>query len=425
MKRVWILNHHSGLEGDRHYELAKEMARAGLEVTVFLSAYDHQKEEYIYQKPVTIRRVQKGVAYVWLHTAPAYHGNGPARILNMADYCRYMKKYRRRFYRKFGRPDVVVGSSVHPFAWESAYGAARENNAPFVCEIRDFWPLSFMEMYGWPWYHPVCVLFSVLERRAYRRADAIVTSMEFGYRYLEKFPYVNRDRVYWIPNGCNTEQIDRVLEEKKVKLPEELEQYLSGHWCAVYTGSFVDSECLFDMLDAAEYLQREGHDEIKFAFIGEGCLRRRMEERIRKQGLKNVRIFPRIEKDQVAVALSKSKACIAALKDDRALNDLGLSLNKLNDYLYSGNPTVFACSSPNVVAESGGGIVVPSSAPEAFAEALLNVYHMPEEERRAMGERGRRSIRERYSYSRLAKQYAEILRMAGWKRREDETATFG
>ncbi len=25
MKRLWILNHHSGLEGDRHYELAKEM----------------------------------------------------------------------------------------------------------------------------------------------------------------------------------------------------------------------------------------------------------------------------------------------------------------------------------------------------------------------------------------------------------------
>ncbi len=425
MKRVWILNHHSGLEGDRHYELAKEMAKAGLLVTVFLSAYDHQKEEYVYGKPVTIRKVQKGITYVWLCTAPAYHGNGAARILNMVDYCRYVKKYRREFYRRFGRPDAVVGSSVHPFAWESAYGIAKENNATFICEIRDFWPLSFIEMYGWPKYHPLCLLFSILERRAYRRADAIVTTMEFGYRYLERFPFVRKDRIYWIPNGCHTEQVDRVLKEQKVKLPKELNRYLEDNWCAVYTGSFVESECLFDMLDAAERLQRDGHEQMKFAFIGDGHLRGRMEEQVKARGLKNVRIFPRIEKSQVAVALSKAKACIAALKDDRKLNDLGLSLNKLNDYLYSGNPTVFACNSVNVVGESGGGIVVPCGDPGAYAKALLEVYHMSEAERRAMGEKGRREIREKYNYSCLAKKYMEILRMAGWKRRENETTAFG
>ena len=31
MKRLWILNHHSGLEGDRHYELAKEMAAVNMD----------------------------------------------------------------------------------------------------------------------------------------------------------------------------------------------------------------------------------------------------------------------------------------------------------------------------------------------------------------------------------------------------------
>ena len=46
MKRLWILNHHSGLDGDRHFELGKEMSKIGVEVTVFMSAFDHQKEEY-------------------------------------------------------------------------------------------------------------------------------------------------------------------------------------------------------------------------------------------------------------------------------------------------------------------------------------------------------------------------------------------
>lgn len=418
MKKVWILNHHSGLEGDRHYELAKEMTASGIEVVVFMSSFDHQTEEYIYEKPVTIRRIQKGLSYVWLHTAPSYHGNGAARILNMIDYCRMMKKYEQKFYEKFGRPDVVIGSSVHPFSWESAYRIAKKNQAPFICEIRDFWPLSFVEMYGWSKFHPVCLLFSVLEQRAYHRADAIVTSMEFGYKYLEKFPYVKRDRVFWIPNGYHTEEIDRVLSEKEIDLPKELDCYLEENWCAVYTGSFVDSECLLDILETAKYMQEHQMSQVKFAIIGDGHLRAKMEEKVEKEGLKNVRIFSRIEKSQVAVALSKAKVCIAALKDDRVLNDLGLSLNKLNDYLYSGNPTVFACNSVNVVGESGGGIVVPCSDAEAYAKALMKVYHMPEEERRAMGEKGQKEIRERYSYSLLAKQYIDIL--CGCAQKEDE-----
>ena len=409
MKKIWILNHHSGLKGDRHYELAKEMAETGLEVVIFLSSFDHVSKVYRYGKEVVIQRIQDGVTYVWLHSSPAYHGNGAARILNMMDYSRLMRKYEKKFYERFGKPDAVIGSSVHPFAWESAYRIAKECKIPFICEIRDFWPLSFIEIYGWSKYHPVCLLFSVLERRAYRRADAIVMTMEFGYQYLKQFPYVKKDRVFWIPNGYHTERIDQILALGSVHLPEEIEHYLTEHWCAVYTGSFVDSERPLDMIDAAAYLKKLGQDQIHFAFIGDGHLRAKMEEKVQKEKLDHVKIFGRIEPDQVAVVLSKAGACIAALKDDRVLNDLGLSLNKLNDYLYSGVPTVFACNSVNVVEESGGGIVTPCGDPKAFAEALLQIYQMPEEERRAMGERGRREIREKYNYSLLAGQYLEIL----------------
>lgn len=409
MKKLWILNHHSGLEGDRHYELAKEMAASGLEVVVFLSSYDHQTETYICEKPVTVKKVQEGVRYVWLRTTPSYHGNGAARIRNMVSYSRQMIKYEKVFYEKFGVPDAVIGSSVHPFAWESAYRIARKNKIPFVCEIRDFWPLSFVEIYGWPKFHPVCLLFSVLERRAYRRADAIVTSMEFGYKYLKRFAWVDEKRIFWIPNGYHTKEIDRILQEGKTKLPEELKRYLEDHWCAVYTGSFVDSERITDMLDVARYMQDHGMEEVKFAFIGDGYLRRDLEEKAEKEQLANVRFFPRIDKSQVAVVLSKAKVCIAALRDDRTLNDLGLSLNKLNDYLYSGNPTVFACNSVNVVGASGGGIVVPCSSPKAYASALMEVYHMSEEQRCIMGEKGKKEIREKYNYSLLAKEYMHIL----------------
>lgn len=409
MKKVWILNHHSGLEGDRHFELAREWAAQGMEVVVFMSSYSHRGGTYLYEEEMVSRKIEDRLTYVWLHTDPAYHGNGAARILNMISYCRLMKKYEKTFYEQFGIPDAVIGSSVHPFAWESAYRIAHRHGIPFICEIRDFWPLSFIEMYGWSKYHPVCLLFSVLEKRAYKRADAVVTTMEYGYQYVERFPGVKRENIFWIPNGYHTEQIDEVLRNKEVTLPTELDRYLDEHWCAVYTGSFVDSECLLDILDTASWLQKQGNQDIKFALIGDGHLRAQMEARVEQEKLTNVKIFSRIEKSQVAVALSKAKCCIAALKDDRVLNDLGLSLNKLNDYLYSGNPTVFACNSKNVVADSQGGLVVPCTDPKAYGEALETIFRMTEEERAAMGECGRKEIREHYDYALLAEQYRTIL----------------
>lgn len=409
MKRLWILNHHSGLEGDRHFELSKELVSYGMEVVVFLSSYGHRSETYEYDEEVKIKKVRPGITYVYLHTAPAYHGVSVRRILNMMSYCWLMRKYESQFYRLFGKPDLVIGSSVHPFSWESASRIAKKNRVPFICEIRDFWPLSLIEILGKPKYHPACVLFSLLERRAYRRADAVVSTVEFGSRYLEKFPFVRKDRIYWVPNGYHTEEIDRLLEDGKVTLPEELEAYLQENWCAVYAGSFVDSECLMELLSVAACLQERGQNEIKFAFIGDGHLRSRMEAFTEKKKLKNVRIFSRIESRQVAVVLSKAKVCIAALKDDRVLNDLGLSLNKLNDYLYSGNPTVFACNSVNVVGESGGGIVVPCGDRKAYADALMDIYRMPEKQRRLMGEKGRKMIRENYDYSLLAEKYIDIF----------------
>ena len=112
MKRLWILNHHSGLEGDRHYELAKEMAAAGMEVVVFLSAFDHQTETCICEKTVTIRKVQKGVSYVWLRTTPAYHGNGIARILNMIRYYQLIRLYGKM-------PGILRGKTRFPLSARS------------------------------------------------------------------------------------------------------------------------------------------------------------------------------------------------------------------------------------------------------------------------------------------------------------------
>ncbi len=52
---------------------------------------------------------------------------------------------------------------------------------------------------------------------------------------------------------------------------------------------------------------------------------------------------------------------------------------------------------------------MPCSDPQAYAEALMKIFHMPESQRREMGERGKKMIREKYNYALLAGKYMQIL----------------
>ena len=92
MKKLWILNHHSGLDGDRHFELAKELVPLGVEVVVFMSSYSHGRETYTYEEEVKIKKVRQGITYVYLHTAPAYHGISVGRVLITAGLCGNMRR---------------------------------------------------------------------------------------------------------------------------------------------------------------------------------------------------------------------------------------------------------------------------------------------------------------------------------------------
>lgn len=47
---------------------------------------------------------------------------------------------------KLPRPDVVIGSSVHPFAAVAGALLARRYKVPFIFEVRDLWPQTLVDM---------------------------------------------------------------------------------------------------------------------------------------------------------------------------------------------------------------------------------------------------------------------------------------
>ena len=408
-KRIWILNHHAELNGHRHYELGRHLVRLGLDVTVIASSFSHKEHKYTKEEKYFEESICNHMRYIWLRTKPAYKGNGVNRILNMLSYLLMVKHGSKQWWTKYGKPDIVIGSSVHPFAWEAAYWISKRTGAKFIAEVRDLWPLSLIEITGLSRYHPIVILFALIEWRAYQRAYKIITSMPYAYKYICQDKYrFHRNKVVWIPNGINIEQNNQKLCDSKESLPDDLEAYLKNNWCCIYAGSIVKSECVDFIIDAAIILDRRDDNNICFAIIGEGEEKEKLIETVRVSNIKNVRFFNRISKHQVELAL-KLGCCCCAVLHNLSIYNYGLSMNKLNDYLLSGKPTVLVCNAPNIVKESGAGISLNYGDPYLLADAILNIYHMADKDKAVMCEKGLKVIKEQYDMKIIAKKFVEKI----------------
>ena len=404
MNNIWIINHYASLKKGRLPEIASVFVQFGYSVSIFLSSFSHGNKKYMYDDEVKIVKVD-GVNYVYIHSGPMYNNNGSKRILNMLDFCRIIKKNHRYIANEIGKPDSVIASSVHPFAWEIGYALSKKYKSSFVAEVRDIWPLSLIELLHLSRFHPLVVILSVIEKRAYRRADAIVTTMPFAYRHICDTMGYNKNKVHWIPNGIDTKRADEAVKNG-IQLPPELDAYLTNHWCCIYTGSFVESERVDFMVKAFDKLK---DTDIHFAIVGSGQDKHLIENLICEKKLENIEVFDPISKDQVHVALDKAQCCLAAIHDYPIYN-YGLSMNKLSDYLYSGKPVIFACDCENVVMDAGH-VVVSSQDEDAFVNAIIDVRNNRNKEYYTkLGETSKTLIKEKYDYQVIARNYVELLK---------------
>jgi len=399
-KVIWIVNHYASHLEERHLNLAVSFAKRGYKTVVITSSFHHGKHEYLYDEDCKVIRRNSGVHYVYLKSKPIYQNNGGKRILNMVDFCRRYLHYQKRIADELGRPDYIIASSAPPFMWEIGYKTAKKYDAKFIAEFRDIWPLSLVEVQGISPSHPIVKFFGAMERRAYKRADAIVATMPYAYKHVCDDMGFPREKFHWMPNGLNLEKAEKGGEP----LPKELDDFLSTRWCCIYIGSIVKSESVDYIIEAWRKIKDY---EICFAIIGDGNIAPKIDEMIKETGGDRIRHFGSIAKEQIPMALEKAKCCLAAIPD-YPLYRFGLSMNKLSDYLYSGKPVVFACDWDNVVKDAGG-YVVPFGDQQAMADAIVLVKGLSKEELDYIAEVERKIIREQYDYRVIADRYLEMM----------------
>ncbi len=405
---MWILNHYAITPdlpgGTRHFDFAKELTKRGYSVTIFASAFIHGIFEYRKLNKKERWKVENydGVNFVWIKTFP-YKGNGVRRILNMLSYFASVEHIGKLSAKGdsalFEAPDIIIGSSVHPFAALAGYKLSNFYKTPFVFEVRDLWPQTLIELGKISSENPIVVILRKLEKYLYKKSDRIIVLLPRASDYIEDLG-ISGDKIVWIPNGVDIERFSFAKENNDNKKNKFIVSYVGSHGVA---------NNLDTLIEAAKILQVNGYKDILIRLVGSGAEKERLIRKAQILSLKNVVFEDPVSKVSVPYTLAKSDVLYFGLLG-RNLFKYGISSNKLFDYLAAGKPIVFASNaSNNPIEEASAGISVTPENPESVANAIIKLYNMSESERKHMGKKGKEYVEKKYSIPVLVDKLESLL----------------
>ena len=199
-RTAWIFNQYA-LAGDsgaltRHFDMAVELA-SEFDVLVFAAGFNHYTRREERLKRHQLYRIDQidGVKFVWVRTTP-YQSNGLGRFLNMVSYFVAVMVVQT----KYARPEVVLGSSVHPLAGLAGYLVGKLRGARFSFEVRDLWPQALIDLGTISENGVPARAMRALKRFLYRHASTVVTVMPDSIDHIMSAG-VDRDRIFVIPNS--------------------------------------------------------------------------------------------------------------------------------------------------------------------------------------------------------------------------------
>lgn len=406
-KKMWILNHYAIPPnmpgGTRHYDLSQELIKKNFEVTIFSSGFSHGKKNYfkLFKGKSYIVENYGKLKFVWLRTVP-YRKNNYKRILNMLSYL-----FRMLFVaHNFSKPDVIIGSSVHPFAVIAAWLLSKKYKAKFIFEVRDLWPQTAIDMRVIKPNGVIAKLMYAWEKFMYKRADKIIVLLPNAKKYIEG-KGISAEKVVWIPNGVNLERFDDAILSSNNKINNFIKKS-NNKFVIMYTGAHGPANDLDIFIKAATYFQISD-SEIIFYLIGSGIEKERLKKESKSRNLNNIYFFSPVPKGEIPAILN----CADLLVQSFAPIDVfkyGISPNKIFDYLAAGKPIIMSVKTTNnIVKDAKAGIVVEPGNAKAFIEGIMEIKKMSAEKRKRLGKNGQVYVEKYHSVKLLAGKLEKIL----------------
>lgn len=400
MKSVWILNHYaqepSGPGGTRHHSLAKYLSRYGWEASIIAASVELNTGRQRLASTEAYRLEKYGdVPFLWIKT-PTYQGNGLGRIVNMLAYT--VRVLVPHYTSKLPRPDVIIGSSVHPFAAWAGAMLAKRYDRPFIFEVRDLWPQTLIDLRRISEKSIRAHLLRGLEKWLYRHAARILVLLPRANDYIEPLG-ISGEKIVWLPNGIDFSEFPILPPPVTSKV-----------FVLMYFGAHGHANGLDNVLLAMAILrERTLPLPVHLRLIGDGPLKHALVQQAGRMGLTNVSFEPPVSRNRIPSLAAEADGFLFNLVEAEIFK-YGVSSNKLFDFMAGARPIIFCSKAANnPVQEAMAGISLDPGDPWALADAVEHLLHMTPAERDQMGRNARCYVEKNHDYAMLAEKLAFLL----------------
>ena len=406
-KRVLIINFYAGSPGYgmvfRHYYLAREWEKSGIDTTVLASSFSHLRKVNLEIGSDLQETDVEGVRFSWIREN-SYKGNGLGRFKAMMDFSQKIYRLAGKIADRY-KPDVVIASCTNPIDTYAAQKIARLSGAKLIHEVRDLWPLTLELMYGFSKFHPLCVAMQAAENSFLKHSDYVVSVLPNSRDYMVSHG-MDPEKFRFIPNGISEDEWMDTPE-----LPEETAEVFrrlreQGRFIIGFMGSHTDSYSLSCLIEA---VQKMGDPNVCAVFVGGGREKERFIELSKKTMAENFVFLDPVEKKYIPAIGAQMDALYVAGKRQNIFR-YGVAMNKMFDSMMTGRPILYAIDAPNnYIEEYNCGICCEPENTDALIAGIEALRCMTEDQRDELGMNGRRAVLEHFTYKTIAEQFRELF----------------
>lgn len=302
---------------------------------------------------------------------PSHDQNAKKRMLN---YISFALSATVLGPLRTGKPDVIYVYHPPGSVGLPAMLLRKLKGAALVYDIQDLWPdtigSSGMMSQG--------RIYRVIDRwmkKVYRNCDRIVV-LSPGFKRILVERGVPAERIEVIYNWCDESQVQACDPDPELAAKPTFK--------VLFAGTMGVLQDLDHVLEAAKLTQEDG---IEFVFVGGGVARADLEEKAKS--IPNVTFLAARKPHEMGPLFAASDALLVHLKDDPLFRITIPS--KTQAYLAVGKPILMAVKgdAADLVERSQAGLLAEPSNTASIAEAARSLKNLSQEEKEAMGARGR------------------------------------
>jgi len=302
------------------------------------------------------------------------------RIQRVGQKARRGAKFIERAFRAFLNTLAILRAAkklkadVYILCSQPAYlglvGARLSRKARTVYIMQEIFPDNLVAAGKYTEWHPFVRFCRRIEQHIYRKNSSFITLSEEMKRTLIARG-VEPHKIAVIPNWADTEAIVPISRENNL-LFDELSLPRAGFY-AVYAGALGFLQEPDVILDAAKLLKSES--DIRILVFGDGALRQHVENRIEREQIENVLLFPLRSSSQTAQIYSLADVVLVPLK--KGMTRIAVP-SETQLALAAGRPLIVCAEAGSEWARSiereSFGICIMPGEPQEMADAVLRLH---------------------------------------------------